>query len=336
GKKKSLEIQPELIQNIAWGHVRTQVLATAVELDLFSAVHNGNGAVEKIARNLNLPLRSTRMILDALVGMGLVGKTRGLYKLEPEARTFLLRGEPGYLGAFLQFDEFSRHGWSALTHTVQSGKPLSEFVLPDYRKKFFQELVKRIFPLSYASSIALCKKLGIGKKLKNQKILDVGCGSAAWSIAFALADPQAQVTAVDFPEVLEITQNFVQRFRLQKQFELRGGDFHTLPFPAESYDAVILGHICHGEGEAATRKLLKKSYDALKPGGKLLIAEFIANDLRSGPELPMLFALNMLLFTEHGDVFTTKEMRRWLSFVGFKKIASMAVQYPVTVIAATK
>src|SRR5262249_23406031 len=155
---------------------------------------------------------------------------------------------------------------------------------------------------SYASSVILCKKLGVGKTLRNLKILDVGCGSGAWSIAFALTDPQAKVVAVDFPEVLEVAQGYVQRFRLQKQYEFRSGDFHALSFELESYDAIILGHICHGEGEAATRKLLKKFYDALRPGGKLLIAEFIANDLRTGPELPLLFTMQMLLFTEHGDV----------------------------------
>ncbi|MDL1871776.1 methyltransferase domain-containing protein [Deltaproteobacteria bacterium PRO3] len=336
GREKSLEIQPELIQNIHWGFYKTQVLASAVEVDVFTSIHAGNATVEKIARGTGLPLRSARMLLDALVGMGLLGKTRGLYKLEPEAKAFLVRGESNFLGAALQFDDFSRQGWTSLTEALRLGRPVGTAQAAGDRKAFFQELVKRIFPVSYASGVALCKKLGVGKTLRGQRVLDVGCGSAAWSIAFALADPTTKVVGIDYPEVIEVAQGYVQRFRLQKNYEFREGDFHQLPFEAEGYDLVILGHICHMEGEAATRKLLKKSFDALKPGGKLLVAEFIANDLRTGPELPLLFALNMLLHTEHGDVFTAKELKRWLNFVGFKKVAALAVQYPASVMVATK
>lgn len=336
GREKSLEIQPELIQNIHWGFVKSQVLATAVEVDVFTSIHAGNATVEKIARATALPLRSARILLDALVGMGLLGKTRGLYKLEPEAKAFLVRGESQFLGAALQFDDFSRQGWTSLTEALRLGKPVGNAKSPTEGKAFFQELVKRIFPVSYASGVALCKKLGVGKTLKAQKILDVGCGSAAWSLAFALADPACKVVGVDFPEVVEVAQAYVQRFRLQKNYEFREGDFHQLPFETEGFDVVILGHICHMEGEAATRRLFKKAYDALKPGGKLLVAEFIANDLRTGPELPLLFALTMLVHTEHGDVYTAKDMKRWLNFVGFKKVATLSVQYPASVVVATK
>jgi len=336
GREKSLEIQPELIQNIHWGFVRTQVLATAVDLDVFTSVHAGNCTVEKVARATGLPLRSTRMLLDGLVGMRLLGKTRGLYKLEPEAKAFLVRGESNFLGAALQFDDFSRQGWTSLTEALRLGKPVMKSGTPQDKKAFFQELVKRIFPVSYGSSLALCKKLGVGKTLKGQKILDVGAGSAAWSLAFALADSSSKVVAIDYGEVLEVAQSYVQRFRLQKQYEFRDADYNQVAFESESYDIIILGHICHMEGEAGTRKLLKKCFDALKPGGKLLIAEFIANDLRTGPEIPLLFAMVMLLFSEHGDVFTAKELKRWLNFVGFKKVAALAVQYPASVMVATK
>jgi len=335
GREKSVEIQPELIQNLFWGLEKTHILITAVELDIFSVVQLGNGSLEKIAKGLNTPLRSTRMLLDALVGMGLLHKAKGLYKLSPEAKTFLIKGEPDYLGSFLVLDENASKKWFHLTESVRSGRPIQDFSSHDQRKNFFKELVKRIFPVSYASSVVLCKKLGVGKTLKAQKILDVGCGSGAWSIAFALADSSTQVVALDFPEVLEVTQTFIKRFRLQKQYSFKGGDYHDIPFDS-GYDVIILGQICHGEGEHQTRKLIKKCYDALKPGGRLLIGEFLANDLRTGPELPLLFTMTMLLHTENGDVFTVKDLKRWLDFVGFKKVSAQSVQYPATVVVAIK
>jgi Methylase involved in ubiquinone/menaquinone biosynthesis len=336
GKEKSVEIQPELLQNIAWGYEATLILSAAIELDVCTAINVGNGTVEKIARAIGIPLRPARMLLDALVGMEVLGKARGAYKLTPESKAFLVKGEPDYLGSFLQVNQGRMMDWFKLTGALKSGRPLEKTGNPGDRQSFFAELVKEIFPISYASGVILCKKLGVGKSLKSMKVLDVGCGSAAWSIAFALADNTAQVTGLDFPEVLNVAKNYVQRFRLQKQFDFKPGDYHQVDFGHSAYDAVILGQICHIEGEAGTKKLFKKAFDALKPGGKLLVAEFIANDLRTAPKLPLMFAMNMLMYSEHGDVFTAKELKRWLDFTGFKKVSAQAVQYPASVMVATK
>lgn len=336
GKEKSVEHQPELIQNIHWGFAKTQILASAVELDIFSRIHEGNYALEKIARAIGSPLRSTRIFLDALVGMGLLNKTRGNYKLTTESKTFLVKGESDYLGAYLMGPDQRFKAWLGLTPAVKAGRPGEDFLDVEQRKNFFKELVKALFPVSYASAVILCKKLGVGKTLQGLKVLDVGCGAAPWSLAFAMADSSTKVMALDYPEILEIAQGYVKRFHATKQFEFQGGDFHELSLGRESYDAIVLGHICHGEGENETRKLFKRCFEGLKAGGRLLVAEFIANDLRTGPEIPLMFAINMLLFTEQGDVFTGKELKRWLNLVGFKKISSQAVQYPTAVIVATK
>jgi SAM-dependent methyltransferase len=336
GKEKSSEIQPELIQNIYWGYAKTQVLSTALELDVFTQIHQGNSTVEKLARRIGAPLRSTRILLDALTAIGLLGKTRDSYKVNAEARAFLVHGEANYLGGFFLDAKMSYERWGHLTEAVKKGKPVEGMTELGNRKAFFKDLVKALFPVSFASGVILGKKLGVGNSLKNLKILDVGCGSAAWSLAFAAADRGSEVVAVDYPEILEVAQSFVKRFHVTKQYEFRGGDFHEINFGREAFDIIILGHICHGEGESESRRLFKKAFDALKSGGKLLIAEFMANDLRTGPEIPLLFALNMVLFTEAGDVFTLKEMKRWLGLAGFKKVSALGVQYPCSVIVATK
>lgn len=336
GKEKSVEIQPQLLQNIHWGGAASLILSSAIEIDVFTAINAGNGTVEKIARAVGIPLRPARMLLDALVGLEVLGKARGAYKLTPESKAFLVKGESNYLGAALLASQERIQDWFKLTTSLKNGRPIEKSLSPADKTLFFTELVKAIFPVSYASGVILCKKLGVGKSLKGLKVLDVGCGSAAWSIAFALADSGSQVTGLDFPEVLEVAKNYVQRFRLQKQYEFKPGDYHQVDFGNATYDAVILGHICHMEGEVGTKKLFKKAFDALRPGGKLLVGEFIANDLRTGPQLPLMFAMNMLLYTEHGDVFTAKDLKRWMDFTGFKKVSAQAVQYPATVMVGTK
>lgn len=336
GKEKAVELQPELIQNIHWSFARAQALNTAVELDLFTYLHQGGTSVEKIARHLGSTHRAVNIFLDALVGMGLLAKSRGQYKLTPETKTFLVKGESHYLGQFILGHSRVHEHWSKLTEVLKTGRPIESSADPEERTRFFKELVKTIFPVSFASGVILGKKLGMGKSLQNQKILDLGAGAAPWSLALALADSGARVVAVDFPEILEVAQAHIKKLHASRQFELRAGDFHLVPFEKEGYDLVILGHICHGEGEAGSKKLIKKSYDALKPGGKILIAEFLANDLKTGPEIPLLFAVNMLILTPQGDVFTPKDFKRWLNLAGFKKVSTLAVQYPCSVVVGTK
>jgi ubiquinone/menaquinone biosynthesis C-methylase UbiE/predicted transcriptional regulator len=336
GKEKSIDLQPELILNIHWGLAKAQTLQTAVEIGIFSFIKEGQTTVEKMAKSLGTTHRAARIFLDALVGMGLLAKARGAYKLTPESKTFLVKGEAQYLGNFILGTKGSTEKWNQLTEVVKSGKPTPTMQSSENRDQFFKGLVKGIFSTSFASGVILGKKLGVGKSLQGSKILDLGCGAAPWSLALAVADPSSQVVGIDFPPILEVAQSYIKRFHSTKQFELRPGDFHEVPFERETYDLVILGHILHGEGEAGSKKLIKRSYEALKPGGKILISEFVANDLKSGPEIPLLFALNMLLFTEHGDVYTIKDLKRWLSLAGFKKTSAQAVQYPVTVMVGTK
>lgn len=335
-QEKNTEIQPELIQNIHWCQARAYALQTALELDIFTHIHAGVNTPERLAKHYGSNFRALRIFMDALVGMGLLVKGRDVYKLSMEAKTFLVKEEPNYLGRFLLGVKKAEDKWKHLTEVVKTGQPAAHMEDPQKSSEFFGQLVQAIFPTSFASGVILSKKLGAGKTWSSLKILDLGCGAAAWSLAFTLADPQAQVVAVDLPEVLEVAKQQAQRLHATKQYEFRPGNYHELSFEKEHYDAVILGHICHMEGEGGTKKLLKKSYHALKPGGKILVAEYLSNDQRTGPELPLLFALNMLILTEKGDVFTNKDMKRWLELAGFKKISAQAVQYPATVMVGVK
>jgi hypothetical protein len=99
---------------------------------------------------------------------------------------------------------------------------------------------------------------------------------------------------------------------------------------------VILGHIIHSEGEKWGKKLIKKSFRALRDDGLLLIAEMVPNDTRSGPVLPLLFGLNMIVHTEQGDVFTMRQYREWLKEAGFKRITTIDAPGPSPLILATK
>jgi ubiquinone/menaquinone biosynthesis C-methylase UbiE len=197
-------------------------------------------------------------------------------------------------------------------------------------------LVASIFPGNFAASAEAVSHFP-GKERHNiHRILDVAAGSGAWSLAFAQAIPGARVTTVDFPEMTPITREFAEKLGMASRYDHLEGDLREVDFGSDKYDLVILGHIIHSEGEKRGKELLAKCFVALKPGGKLLIAEYVPNDSRSGPSMPLLFGLNMLLQTEEGAVFTMREYRAWLKTAGFGKVTTIPVPPPTTVILATK
>src|SRR5262249_6455256 len=102
------------------------------------------------------------------------------------------------------------------------------------------------------------------------------------------------------------------------------------------YDVATLGHILHSEGEARSRELLKKTFRALKPGGVIAIAEWLVNDDRTGPLPSLMFAVQMLVNTEKGDVFSFNEIKNWLEDAGLKKVHKLAAPGPSPLILATK
>ena len=145
------------------------------------------------------------------------------------------------------------------------------------------------------------------------------------------------MTVIDLPEIVDtVTRQFVDREGASHQFTFSPGDFRKIDFGASCFDIVILGHICHGEGAERTQDLIERAFRALRSQGQILIAEFVPDDDRHGPLIPLLFALHMLLLTDHGDAFTLLEYKKWLMNAGFIDVRTVAAPAPSPLILATK
>jgi 3-hydroxy-5-methyl-1-naphthoate 3-O-methyltransferase len=63
--------------------------------------------------------------------------------------------------------------------------------------------------------------------------------------------------------------------------------------------------------------LLKKTFEALAPGGTIAIAEFLVNADRTGPVSGLIFSINMLVNSETGRTYSFGEISDWLRQAGF-------------------
>jgi 3-hydroxy-5-methyl-1-naphthoate 3-O-methyltransferase len=325
----------QFIQDL-WAARGSQALVAGVELDVFSLIADGKRTANKIARSASATERGTEHLLDVLVGLGYLKKKGREYRLRPVAERFLVRGKEEYIGGFVYETKMTWSGWSQLTDVIRSGKPVKAVDTDKGGREFFPQLVEAIFPLSFGAARAAVASLSEKSRRRIKSILDVAAGSAAWSLAFAQSLPDARVTAVDYPEVTPVARRFAERFGVADRYDYVEGNLREIDFGRDRYDLVILGHVIHSEGEEWGKKLVGKSFAALKEGGFLLVAEIIPNDARTGPTVPLLFGLNMLVHTEQGDVFTMREYQKWLKDAGFKKVTIIEAPAPSPLILARK
>jgi len=329
-------LSPAAIMDDIMGVWRSRAMVAAVQLKIFDHIAKGKHTAIEIAEASGASQRGITNLLDALTGMGHLRKSGSRYRLTPASAAFLVTGKKPYVGELAHGLSLTWDAWKNLTDSVKSGRPAQTVNVAEKGKEFFPKLVASIFPGNFAASTMAVSRLPQKERDKIRKILDVAAGSGAWSLAFAQAIPQARVTSMDFPEMTPITRSYSEKLGVAGRYEYLEGDLRQVDFGRDMFDLVILGHIVHSEGEKHGKQLLQKSYAALRPGGKLLIGEFVPNDARTAPAMPLLFGLNMLLQTEEGNVFTLREYRTWLKEAGFRKVSTIPVLPPSTVILATK
>ena len=152
-----------------------------------------------------------------------------------------------------------------------------------------------------------------------RRMLDVGGGSGAFSIAFAKACPDLRAEILDLGAVVPLAEDYIREAGLQDRVRVRPGDMRTAEF-GEGFDLVLLSAVCHMFSEDENRALIQRCAEALVPRGHLVIREFILQEDRTGPPHAALFALNMLVGTEHGNTYTEGEYRTWMTEAGLGAI----------------
>ena len=334
---KKLPSALPVAMDLMWGGWSTCVVAAAMELDVFTAIASGKTTATEIASEARAHEGAMRRLLDALVALKYLTRRGDRYQLSPHTATFLVRGSDLYMEGAGRLAIGQMMGWFQLANVVKTGSPVPPPGGPEAIGEFFAMLVKCIFPPNYVGAKEAVASLASGVRARIKNVLDVAAGAAAWSIPFAQANRATRVTVVDLPQVTPVTREYAAKFGVAGQYDYVEGDMREVDFGKERYDLITLGHVIHGEGRDLGRRLIERCAEALRDRGILLIAEFIPNDERTGPPLPMLFGLNMMLHVPDGDVFTMKEYRGWLKEAGFRTIKAIRTSAaPSPLILATK
>ncbi|MCC7496103.1 MAG: methyltransferase domain-containing protein [Bryobacterales bacterium] len=331
------QVSPERIARTAWAYAAPILVDAAVELGLFDTLDNNPQTAAEAAGNLNISVRGAVALADALTGAEFLQKDAdGRYHLVADTAQFLVRGKQAYYGPFFHhIRQDLIPGWLKLADVVRTGHATQHVESSEESAAFFEDFVPALFALSYAPARVLAADLDLNRRNTEVRVLDVAAGSGVWGIALAESCPRVTVTAVDWEGVLRTTRKTVDQRGLGNRFRYVAGDIATADF-GHGHAVATLGHILHSEGRERSRKLIRRVFEALEPGGVIAISEFVPNAERTGPAIPLLFAVNMLINTTAGDVYTFEEMRGWLTEAGFRNVRQLEAPAPSPLILANK
>ena len=327
---------PERILQIAWGYAPPLILESALNYRLFDLLDEAPQTIEELAKRTGASTRGLAAILNALVGLEFLARKGQRYTLTPESSAFLVSSRPAYYGTY--FMHMTRQlipRWLRLSEAVRTGRPVAAMNQQNQGPTFFAEFVESLFPLSYKAARLVGEHLGISAASGPVSVLDIGAGSGVWGIALAHLSPNVTVLAVDWPEVLEVTNKMARQQGVIDRLKTAAGDLLQTDF-GEGHSVATIGHILHSEGAERSRRLLRKTFDALAPGGTIVIGEFMPNADRTGPPTALIFAVNMLVHTERGDTFTFEEVAAWLKEAGFVNPRLLEAPAPSPLVLATR
>jgi SAM-dependent methyltransferase len=308
---------PELFFETVNAYQRTAALKAALELDVFTAISEGSQTAEVLASRCSTAERGMRILCDYLVIIGFLTKEGGRYALTPDSTVFLVRRSPAYMGSTLEFllSPMLTGGFENLTTAVRQGGtaiPEGGTVAPE--NPIWVKFARAMTPMMAMPAQAIAKLVdNDGGKLK---VLDIAAGHGLFGVAVAQQNPNAEVVALDWPNVLEVARENADRAGVSDRYSTIAGSAFDVDY-GTGYDLVLLTNFLHHFDPPTCESLLRKVHAALSAGGKALALEFVPNEDRVSPPIPASFSMMMLSGTPSGDAYTFPELERMFKAAGF-------------------
>lgn len=302
---------------------KTCALHAAVKLDVFSVIGDQRLTGDDVTQKIDGALRGVERLLNAMVAMELLLKKDGRFENTPSSKTFLSKHSNKYLGHIILHHHHLVESWSHLDQAVMTGQPIrsrSSFSTEEWRESFLMGM----FNLAMGLAPKLVPLIDISSR---SHLLDLGGGPGTYAIHFCLHNTGLNATVYDLPTTRPFAEKTIQQFDLTDRITFMSGNYLDDPIDGR-YDVAWLSHILHGEGPEDCQMIIQKAADALKPGGMIIIHEFILNNTMDGPLFPALFSLNMLLGTSSGQAYSENQLTEMLRAAGIKNIRRISVQTP--------
>lgn len=324
-------MDPLSIRNFAASFQKSRILLSAFELDLFTHIDVPGTSASQLSAHLQLDGHACERLLNALVSLGFLAKKDNLFFNTIDSFTYLSKKSPDYLGGLMHSNHLW-NTWSNLTKVVKTGISAHSTEInqrgEDWLTSFITAMHDRAVKQA-PQQLAAIDLTGI------KSLLDVGGGSGAYSMEFIRQNPEIRATVFDLPNVIPITNEFIEKEGFSNRIKTCVGNYTTDELP-QGFDTIFLSAIIHSNSLEVNQELIKKCFSSLNPNGKIIIQDWIMNNDRTEPTSGAIFAINMLVGTEAGDCFTEQEVTEMLINAGFSSVTRIEFESGISQVTARK
>lgn len=317
---------PERLFQALNAYQLTNSLRGAIELDLFTAIAEGNDSAATVARRMKASERGTRILCDYLTVAGFLEKRNGKYALSADAAVFLDRRSPAYLGSITKFiaTPALRGYFDDVAGIVRKGGTLStDHGTVEENNPIWVDFARAMSPLMQLPAQLMAEILA-PELPQSAKVLDIAAGHGLFGITLAQKHPSAQITALDWANVLDVALENAKARGVADRIRKLPGSAFGVDF-GSGYELVLLTNFLHHFDPPTCESLLKKVYAAVKPGGRVATLEFVPNADRVSPPAAATFSMMMLGTTDAGDAYTFAEFEQMFRNAGFKRSEAHAL-----------
>ena len=308
------------ISAITYGFMASKALFAALEFDLFTHIAQGADSNGALAAVTGIAENRLASLLATLKSLGLVSEAGGRLINAPATARYLVAGAPGDFRDYVRFVN-GEFGYESFRHLGAALR--GERVFPE--KGTYEGLVyeagiggERFSSAQHTGSQGPARHLAKRLSLKDRrKLLDVGGGSGAYSIAFCAANSSLEATILDFPETVDTAKRYAREAGFSDRIAHVDGNAIKVDWP-RGHDVVLMSYVWSAVGEADIAVLAKRAVDALPPGGLALIHDFMVDDAREGPPFAAWYLLGSVLDNPTAVCLTPAYVERVLRDAGFK------------------
>ncbi len=311
----------EKISGIAFGFMASKALFSALHMKLFDVLADGPRTAAQVAAETSATEHGVETLLTGLAGLGLVHKDGTAYRNSEDADLYLVTTSKHYYGDYLthQIDQQMYPFMGNLNLALEGRTDEMEF--EDYESWMGDKDHAELFSRSqHGGSLGPGKVVAKSYDLSAARgLLDVGGGTGAFSIMMCRKWPELKATVLDFPNVAEVGRPYVDEAGLSDRISYLPGNALKTAWPG-GQDVVLMSYLFSGIPADALETVVANAWDALEPGGRVIIHDFMVDDNRAGPPLAALWALQHLVFTPGAASLTPGAIKDMLSAKGFTEV----------------
>lgn len=319
-----MSADPGLVFDLATAFWRSSVMFTACELGVFDLLEAGPCKMKDAAQRIRASERGVLALLESCVSLGLLERRGDMYGNTQTASVYLTSRSAESLVITLRLQSATFPMWAKLKDAVISGEPV---VPPSDLLGRNKELTRHFVIGMHQRAIGVARVLVDEVDLAGRKVLvDIGGGPGTYSVMLAQKYPELMAKVMDLGPILEVAKELIGESDACDRVV-------TVPFNAKEdeiaggFDVALISGFLHRLSPEGCVGVLRKVNDAMDAGGQIIVNDLFS--IGDGPEMAVLFGLQMLLTNETGCTHSVEEMILYLREAGFKNITNKTLPPPL-------